>query len=63
MSSIRPVVVALIAMAGVELLSLCIVDWFSAIFAILLFAVVYFYKKSPIFYIILSAILGIVLKL
>ena len=35
----------------------------AAIFAVLFFVLVYFYKKGPVFYIILSAILGVVLKL
>lgn len=63
MLSIRPVVMALILMAGIDLLKISVIDWFSVIFAILFFALVYFYKKGPIFYIILSAILGVVLKL
>jgi chromate transporter len=63
MLSIRPVVMALILMAGIDLLKISVIDWFSGIFAILFFALVYFYKKGPIFYIILSAILGVVLKL
>lgn len=63
MMAIRPVVVALIAMAGIDILKLSIVDWFSAVFAVLFFLLVYFYKKSPIFYIILSAVLGIILEL
>lgn len=62
MMAIRPVVVALITMAGIDILKLSITGWFEAIFAILFFIMVYFYKKSPIFYIILSAILGIILE-
>lgn len=63
MSAIRPAVVALILQAKFELLKLSIHDYFSAIFAIIFFGLVYFYQKSPIFYIILAAVLGIVLKL
>jgi chromate transporter len=63
MLSIRPVVMALILMAGIDLLKISVIDWFSGIFAILFFALVYFYKKGPVFYIILSAICGIILKL
>ena len=63
MLSIRPVVMALILMAGIELLKIIVIDCFSGIFAILFFVLVYFYKKGPIFHIILSAILGVVLKL
>ena len=62
MMAIRPVVVALITVAGIDILKLSITGWFEAIFAILFFIMVYFYKKSPIFYIILSAILGIILE-
>ncbi len=63
MLSIRPVVMALILMAGIDLLKISVLNWFSGIFAILFFALVYFYKKGPVFYIILSAICGIILKL
>ena len=63
MLSIRPVVMALILMAGIDLLKISVADWFSAVFALLFFCLVYFYKKGPVFYIILSAICGMVLKL
>ena len=63
MASIRPAVVALILLAGFELLKLSVTDWISAVFCVVFFLMVYFFKKSPIFYIILSAVLGIILKL
>lgn len=63
LAAVRPAVVALILLAGVELFQLSITDMASGAFAAAFFALIYFYKKSPIFYIILSAILGIVLKL
>ena len=63
MLSIRPVVMALILMAGIDLLKISVLNWFSAVFALLFFVLVYFYKKGPVFYIILSAICGIILKL
>ncbi len=63
MSSIRPAVVALILLAGFELLKLSVHDLFSIIFAVAFFLLVYFLKKSPIFYIILSAVLGVLFKL
>ena len=63
MAAIRPAVVALILLAGVELLKLSVTDWISAVFGVAFFLMVYFFKRSPIFYIILSAILGAVLKL
>lgn len=63
MASIRPAVAALILQAGVELLKISVKDYFAALFGVAVFVLIYFYKKSPIFYIILSAVLGIVLKL
>lgn len=63
MAAIRPAVVALILLAGFELFKLSVNDWISAVFAVVFFLMVYFFKKSPIFYIILSAVLGIFLKL
>lgn len=60
MSAIRPAVVVLILQAGFELCKLSVKDCFSGIFAAVFFAAVYFYKKSPIFYIVLSALLGII---
>lgn len=63
MASIRPAVVALILLAGFELLKLSVTDWISAVFGVVFFLMVYFFKKSPIFYIILSAVLGIILRL
>ena len=63
MLSIRPVVMALILMAGIDLLKISVFNWFSAVFALLFFVLVYFYKKGPVFYIVLSAILGVILRL
>lgn len=63
MAAIRPAVVALILLAGFELFKLSVKDWVSAVFALVFFLMVYFFKKSPIFYIILSAVLGILLRL
>ena len=63
MQAIRPVVIALILFAGVELLVLSVTDWFRGLFAVVLFWMVYFYKKSPIFYILLSGVFGVILKL
>jgi len=63
MAAIRPAVAALILQAGFELFKLSVTDYASAVFAVVFFCAVYFYKKSPIFYIILAAILGAVLKL
>lgn len=63
MAAIRPAVVALILQAGVELLRLSAHDYFALGFVAAFLLLIHFYKKSPIFYIILSAILGVVLKL
>lgn len=63
MAAIRPAVAALILQAGFELFKLSVKDYYAGAFAIAFFALVYFYKKSPIFYIILAAVLGIIFKL
>lgn len=63
MTSIRPAGIALILQAGIELMRLSITNYFSALFMIGMFFLIYFFKKSPIFYIILSAVLGIVFGL
>lgn len=63
MTSIRPAGIALILQAGIELMRLSITTYFSALFMIGMFFLIYFFKKSPIFYIILSAVLGIVFGL
>ena len=63
MTAIRPAGIALILQAGVELLKLSVADYFSAALVVIFFGLIYFYKRSPIFYIILSAILGYVLEL
>lgn len=63
MTAIRPAGIALIFQASVELFKLSIVNYFSLALAVGFFCLMYFYKKSPIFYIILSAIVGVVLEL
>lgn len=63
MAAIRPAVVALILQAGFELLHLSAHDYFAFGFVVVFLLLIHFYKKSPIFYIVLSAILGIVLRL
>lgn len=63
MTAIRPAGIALILQAGIELFRLSVTDYFSAVLTVGFFILIYFYKKSPIFYIILSAIVGIILKL
>ena len=63
MTAIRPAGIALILHAGIELFKLSVTDYFSAALTLAFFLLIYFYKKNPLFYIILSAIVGIVLKL
>ena len=63
MFTIRPVVVVLICLACWELFKISIVDYYTASVWAVLCVMIYFYKKGPIFYIILSALLGVVLKL
>jgi len=63
MTAIRPAGIALILSAGIELCKLSVTNWKEGLFTAAFFVLIYFYKKSPIFYIILSAILGAVLEL
>ena len=63
MAAVRPAVAALILLAGVELFKLSVTTWYAAAFAAGFFLLVHFYKKSPIFYILLAAVLGVVFKL
>ena len=63
MTAIRPAGIALILQAGIELFKLSITDYFSMALMTGFFVLINFYKKSPIFYIILSAIVGVVLQL
>ena len=63
MTAIRPAGIALILQAGINLCKLSVTNWKEALLTATLFGLIYFYKKSPIFYIIISAILGAVLRL
>ena len=63
MSGIRPAVMALILFAGLQIARLAIVDMLTAVVFAVMLASIHFWKKSPIFYIMLSAVVGIVLKL
>ena len=63
MTSVRPATVALILVASVNLFNLSVENYFSLVICGLFFGLIYFYKQSPIFYIILSAVVGAVLKL
>ncbi len=63
LSGIRPAVVALILFAGLEIAKLAIVDAKTAIMLAVLTALIHFWKKSPIFYLILSGVAGVVFQL
>ena len=63
LAGIRPAVLALILFAGLEIAKISISSIVSAIVFLVLFASIHFWKKSPIFYLCISAILGIILKL
>lgn len=63
LGGIRPAVIALILFAGWEVAKLAVTDVVSVILFLGFWAAIHFYKKSPIFYIVLSAIIGVVLEL
>lgn len=63
LSGIRPAVLALILFAGLQIAEMSLTDIISgAVFACLL-AAIHFWKKSSIFYLCISAVIGIVLQL
>ena len=59
---IRPAVLALILFAGLELGKIVIVDVKNVLFLVIVLAMMRIWKKSPIFYLCLSAVLGILIK-
>ena len=63
LTAIRPAVIALILFAGVEIARFTIVDWKTAVMSVIFWLVIHFYKKSPIFYIVISAFIGMLFKL
>ena len=63
LASIRPGVLALIIFAGWQIAKISIVNSLSLLIFGILTVAIYFYKKSPIFYILISAVAGIVFKL
>ena len=63
MSGIRPAVMALILFAGLQIGKLAIVNMLTAVVFAVLLASIHFWKKSLIFYMMLFAVVGIVLKL
>lgn len=60
---IRPAVLALIVFAGYQIARLAVVDWKTLGIGIVFFLLIHYYKKSPIFYMVLSAVVGILFKL
>lgn len=63
LSGIRPAVLALIIFAGLQIAKLAVTDLLSGLVFAVLLASIHFWKKSPIFYLCLSAVAGIVLQL
>ena len=62
LSGIRPAVLALILFAGFELGKIVIVDVKEVLFLVAILAMMRIWKKSPIYYLCISAVLGILLK-
>ena len=62
LSGIRPAVLALILFAGLELGKIVIVEVKDILFLAVVFTMMRIWKKSPIYYLCLSAVLGILLK-
>jgi len=60
---IRPAALALILYAGIVIAKLSITNWKIACFTVGFFVLQYFFKKSPILYIALGAVVGIVFRL
>lgn len=63
LSSIRPAVLALIILALVSIAKISLVNYLNAVVFFILTLLMLKYKKSPILYILLSAIIGITLQL
>ncbi len=63
LSGIRPAVVALIFCVGLEIAKLSIVDIKTALMLGVLVLMIHFWKKSPIFYLILSGFAGLIFQL
>lgn len=63
LTGIRPAVLALIIFAGLNIAKLSLTDITSAIVFAVIFVSIRFWKKSPIFYLCISAIIGIIFKL
>lgn len=63
LEAIRPAVLALILFAGWDIAKITIIDYKTAIVLFVLLIAMRLYKTSAIFYIIISAIMGVILKI
>lgn len=63
LDAIRPAVLALILFAGWDIAKITIIDYKTAIVLFVLLIAMRLYKTSAIFYIIISAIMGVILKI
>ncbi|MBP5399459.1 MAG: chromate transporter [Alphaproteobacteria bacterium] len=63
LSGIRPAALALILYAGIVIAKLSIVDLKTGLFALLFFILIYFCKFSPIVFIVLGAICGVIFEI
>lgn len=63
LGSIRPAVLALIIYALMSIVKISIIDYLSLSVFLILTIIMLKYKKNPILYILLSAAIGIILKL
>lgn len=59
LSGIRPAVIALILFAGLQIAKLAIFDVKTAIVFAVFLGMIHFWKKSPIFYLVLAALPGL----
>lgn len=63
LSGIRPAVMALILSAGWDIAKISITDIKTLVILLVLTLLMHFYKKNAIFYIVISAIIGLLCKL
>lgn len=63
LKNIRPAVLALILFASYDIATVSITNYKTSILLIILTITMHFFKKSPILYIIISAIAGIILQI
>jgi chromate transporter len=62
LSGIRPVVLALILFAGLDLGKIVVVGNIEILFLVVILAMMRIWRKSPICYLCISAVLGVLLK-